>query len=122
MQPASGAVTLEIVNRQQRIATTAALAVALAAVAWSAVPFAASGDSCGSAVTAVFGDTRSESSYVRRPAARGSGFASDGASTRRESCATVARGRLVAGVIVVGLAGAFAAGSYRLLRDQGAAD
>lgn len=101
-------------NRSQRLAATVALAVGLVAVAWAIVPFSVAGVDCGSPVTAAFGDdppaTRSGP-----PVVRGGGFDQAGTVTRYP-CADQAGGRLVGAAVVVGLAAAFTAGSYRLLR------
>lgn len=92
---------LATVNRPQRLAMTAALAVGLVVVGWTVMP-TTGGLRCGSAVTAAFQSEWPEGrSLLRGPS----------------PCRSLARDRLVTGAVIIGLAGAFAAGSYRLLRD-----
>lgn len=102
-------------NRSQRVAATLALAVALTGTGWALVPFSVGGADCGSPVTAARADdppaTRSGPRVVR-----GGGFDQAGTVTLHP-CNDRARSRLVGAAVAVGLAAAFAAGSYRLLAD-----
>lgn len=92
-----------LVNRAQRVAMTVALAVCLFALRPALVPFSASGASCGSAVVAAF---------VDGPSVRAKYLGT------REPCPAPARARLVEAAVLLGLVGAFTAGSLRLLRDD----
>lgn len=105
---------LGAMNRSQRLALTAALAVAVTSAAWTVVPFSVGRARCGTAVTAAAAPD------LKPPPIRGVSRRSafDMPRSLEPPCRAPARDRLLAGAVALAAAGVFAVGSRRLLADH----